>query len=361
MPIFDLHLHLEGAHPTSALFDAGGSKNPPVFKSEAEVVKECVATRGELTAMPSDDARRVRFIAAMDKTRQVYTSPQAVQTLTLKTCDAAALQAPDGFELRFSLYSMVKSFIRATGGEPPIDQRTVREVEDLGRSLLCAVIAGANDSGKPVRLRFGLSRNVPGPQAGNQLGQYVAVAQLALEDSFTKALCGLDLLGFAATGYAEPYPQQVLDLIEQLRPSLPDLVVHAGEVFMGDAAAPVASIRKALALKPNAIGHGIWAASDPALIAECVKQKIVFEVCPMSNQLLNKDGLARLVSLCGGRPPLKVLHEHGIQCVISSDDPATFGTTLTEDRRYAADLGLDIAEFDRVAETRWNALPAPTF
>lgn len=359
MPIYDLHLHLEGAHPPLALFEAARNTRPPAFESEALLVKRCVAAQDELAALASDDARRSRFADAMDNTRKVYTSAQVIQTLTRSTCDAAAAQAPDGFELRFSLYSMVKSLVKATGDRPPIGERPVSEVEGLARSLMRAVIAGAKESGKPVRLRFGLSRNVP--QGGPQLSQYIAVARLALEAPFSQALCGLDVLGFASQGYAEPYPRQMRDLIGELRQSLPDLVVHAGEVYMGDATAPVDSIREALTLEPKAIGHGIWAASAPALMAECEKRGVVFEVCPRSNQLLNKDGLARLEGLCGGEPPLRVLRRHGVQCVISSDDPATFGTNLSEDRRYATGLGLELTDFDRVAEARWMSLPVPIF
>lgn len=360
MPVYNLHLHLEGAHPPSALFEAASTLIPPIFSSEEEVTKRCVVSRDEMLGLATDDERRTRFAGAMEQTRRVYTSEHTVQTLVERTCIAASLQAPDGFELRFSLYSMVRSFIKATR-IAAMELVPVQDVEVLGRALLKAVIAGAKASGKPVRLRFGLSRNVPAPQDGILLRQYIAVARLALEAPFTRALCGLDVLGFASKGYAEPYPAPMVELIEALRESLTDLVVHAGEVYMGDVVAPVASVREALKLRPKAIGHGIWAATDQALMEECAMRDVVFEVCPMSNQILNKDGLLRLRSLCGGRPPLTVLHEHGLKCVISSDDPATFGTSLNEDRSYATSLGLALVEFDRVAESRWQALPVPTF
>ena len=105
-------------------------------------------------------------------------------------------------------------------------------------------------------------------------------------------------------------------------------VPHAGEV------AGPSSVRGALEdLRADRIRHGIRAAEDPGLLRELADRRIVLDVCPISN--LRTRAVATL-----HEHPLPQLVAAGARCSISTDDPAMFGTDLSQDYDAAASLGL---------------------
>jgi len=105
-------------------------------------------------------------------------------------------------------------------------------------------------------------------------------------------------------------------------------VPHAGEAVGAE------SVRGALdALHADRIRHGIRAVEDPGLVAELAGRGTVLDVCPLSN--LRTGVVASLEE-----HPLPQLIAAGVQCSISTDDPAMFDTDLTRDYEAAASLGL---------------------
>jgi aminodeoxyfutalosine deaminase len=105
-------------------------------------------------------------------------------------------------------------------------------------------------------------------------------------------------------------------------------VPHAGEV------AGAASVRGALeALQADRLRHGIRAVEDGGLVRELAGRGTVLDVCPLSN--LRTGAVASLAE-----HPLPQLVAAGVQCSISTDDPAMFDTDLTRDYEAAASLGL---------------------
>jgi len=66
---------------------------------------------------------------------------------------------------------------------------------------------------------------------------------------------------------------------------------------------------------------------------ELVDRGIVLDVCPTSNVVL---GVAPTIR----HHPLRRLHEAGVSCSISTDDPAPFDTNLTRECDSASSLGL---------------------
>jgi aminodeoxyfutalosine deaminase len=105
-------------------------------------------------------------------------------------------------------------------------------------------------------------------------------------------------------------------------------VPHAGE------AAGAPSVRGALdELHADRIRHGIRAIEDRGLVAELAGRGTVLDVCPLSNL---RTGVVRSLE----EHPLPQLVAAGVQCSISTDDPAMFDTDLTRDYEAAAALGL---------------------
>jgi adenosine deaminase len=123
-------------------------------------------------------------------------------------------------------------------------------------------------------------------------------------------------------------------------------LMHAGEVGGPE------KIREAIELLgAERIGHGIAAIHDPELMDLLAERKIPLEICPGSN--LKTAALAKQLRREDVRiedHPLPKLFRHGIPIVLSTDDPAMFQTTLHEEYRNAARMGLQEHELVRVVE-----------
>src|SRR3954451_9952372 len=91
------------------------------------------------------------------------------------------------------------------------------------------------------------------------------------------------------------------------------------------------------------IGHGIAAATDPALMLYLQEHDIALEVCPTSNVCTRS-----VPSLA--EHPLPALVAAGVPVTINSDDPPMFATDLTHEYVVAAGLlGLDEAGLAELA------------
>ena len=123
-------------------------------------------------------------------------------------------------------------------------------------------------------------------------------------------------------------------------------LIHAGEVGGPE------KIREAVELlQVERIGHGIAAFKDPALMDLLAERKIPLEICPQSN--VRTGALARQLALDDARigdHPLPKLLRHGIPVVLSTDDPALFGTNLHAEYANAARMGLQASELEHICE-----------
>lgn len=128
------------------------------------------------------------------------------------------------------------------------------------------------------------------------------------------------------------------------------LTAHAGET------AGAESIWGALNLKAERIGHGLTAAQDPELIEELVERQIPIEVCIASN--LRTGCCAN-----AAEHPVKQYFDQGLMITLNTDDPAMFGTTLTNEYQFAQDqYGFTDEQLREVARNSFEAsfLPAET-
>lgn len=96
------------------------------------------------------------------------------------------------------------------------------------------------------------------------------------------------------------------------------LTAHAGET---DGAG---SIRAALEIGAERIGHGIRAIDDAALMDQLREEQIPLEICVTSN--VKTGAVASIVE-----HPLRRLFDAGVPITISTDDPGMFDTDLTSE------------------------------
>lgn len=136
----------------------------------------------------------------------------------------------------------------------------------------------------------------------------------------TDGVIAFGLGGDEARGPAEWFGE----LFRMCRDAGLHLVCHAGET------AGPESIRAALAIGAERIGHGTSAIQDPDLLAELRERDIPLEVCITSN-------------VCTGAVPsleahpVRRLFDAGVPITLNSDDPALFRTTLTREYEIAAE------------------------
>ena len=127
-------------------------------------------------------------------------------------------------------------------------------------------------------------------------------------------------------------------------------LIHAGEIGGPEI------VRESIELLgAERIGHGIGVMRDERTMDFIAARNIPLEVCPTSN--LRTGALARQV----GRPtagydqhPLPSFFRRGLPVTLSSDDPAMFETTVSDEYRHVHDMGLTPVELVALAEASFH-------
>ncbi len=341
----DLHRHLEGSHSPHALAEVAqrfGIHHPLLFDAEAGKFRTAEELSPQLTlTSPSDDA--LLFYECIKKARVAYVSVEAIRALTQLAFEEAAIDSPQGLEMRLSLFSMTRTLLENEGRE----WRTVSPVAfaELARELLLAVLSARDEvqrkTGVTLLARLGFSRTFESEPHYRAMGAMVA--------EHAEALSGLDVLGIVTGADKEPLPPALVEIIGSLRPVLPDLTIHAGE-FEGHA-----SVDRTLALEPQGIGHGVHSAQSERTMKRLADSGVTLEVCPTSNYLLIPTALRKLQHDCSAHP-LVALQKAHVRCVIGSDDPTPMGTDFRSEWARAERLGADVAQLERDVARRWAQL-----
>jgi adenosine deaminase len=176
-----------------------------------------------------------------------------------------------------------------------------------GRAVLAAIRA-AVPAGLEVRIFLGIHHNGAGPRM-----------KPVLEDALSwPDLAGVDLHGTEDV----PLEPWTAGYWAAARRAGKFTKAHAGEFLGAD------FVRRMLEeIRPQRIEHGVRAVEDPAVVAQLVRGGIGLDVCPISNHKLMPG-----VTLASH--PIRELFDAGVKVTISTDDPVSFGNSLTDE--YAA-------------------------
>ncbi|MBD2085940.1 adenosine deaminase [Trichocoleus sp. ST-U3] len=127
----------------------------------------------------------------------------------------------------------------------------------------------------------------------------------------------LGVLGIGIGGSEQTFPPEPYEAVyEQARNLGFKTSAHAGE------AAGSESMWGAIrSLKVDRIGHGVRAIDDPELVSFLKSEQIPIEMCPISNL---RTGVVADISL----HPIKKLYEEGLLITVNTDDPKMFNSSL---------------------------------
>lgn len=168
------------------------------------------------------------------------------------------------------------------------------------------------------RPEIGLSRDQP-PDV---------VIPVVIECIETGAFRSLDLYG---TEEREP-PEKYVRLFIKAKDLGLKCKVHVGE--FGSAESLTKTVKL---LHPNAIQHGISAASSKQAMKLLAEEQITLNICPASNIKLSLAGSYE-------NHPIRVLFDNGVTVTINSDDIMVFDQTVSDEYLNLFNSGLMSAE-----------------
>lgn len=255
MPKAELHCHLSGSTPIGLIRE---------FMRENEVPAADIAKMSRLKNRYRD---LDDFLATYYKVPAQVKTPEQFRRATLALIQEAAQENVRLLEIRSS--------ILAKGGATP-DQ------------IAEAIQQGMREGMAWVQRHHGYAMNVGLIVLAQRAGtpqQSLESAQWAVE---LRKQPGSLIRGFDLAGSEGQHT--VLKHADALRyakaHNLP-LTVHAGETESSEGISGVDSIKAALAVGAERIGHGLQVMRDPKLLRELAQKRIPVELCPWSNVQLS--------------------------------------------------------------------------
>lgn len=291
LPKTETHLHLEGALPWELLNNLDPARFPEPPASWQDHYK--------FSSFEQFETELLNMAFAW------FTSPERYHEAAVKIFQR--LQGEEN--VHYVETSFASGMIEFAG----LDGRAVSEA-----------IQSAVPDGMVVRIFMGIHHD-----------GYNDRSQSFIDDSLRwDALDGLDLHG-TETVPLEPW---TAGLWERARGSGKHTKAHAGE-FAG----PEFVRRVVEELGVSRIQHGVRSIESPQLVRQLRKMGAVLDVCPISNVKLGVvDRMAA--------HPIRELFDAGVICTVNTDDPISFGNSLTEEyTALSQELGFSFHELGELA------------
>ncbi len=138
------------------------------------------------------------------------------------------------------------------------------------------------------------------------------------------SMAGEGVIGIGLGGDEMKFPPELFgDVFAYARAQGLHTVAHAGE------GAGAQSVRAAVEIGAERIGHGVRAIEDPAVVALLRERAIPLEISPTSNA---RTGVVPL----DAEHPFTHLDASGVRVTIDADDPAIFGTSISAEYALVA-------------------------
>jgi len=297
LPKAELHIHLEGS-------------------MRVRTIRELAERRGVAppSALGADDVWRFNgpdhFIDQYGDVCNVLREPDEFRRIGVELCEDLAAQ---GVRYAEAVFSPAQHAGRLGDWFGPIE------------AVLDGFAAGERDTGVVVRMEPDVIRDF-----GVELAE--VVLQVALK------YAGLGVVSLNCAGSERQPIAPYADIFRRAVESGLHSTPHAGE-WSG----PENVWDTLEHLRPERIGHGVRSIEDPRLVERLAELAIPLEICPTSN-------VATGVYATIEDHPFRRLRDAGIVVTLNSDDPAMFGSWVSDEFRVARDVfGYDDEELAEIA------------
>ena len=261
------------------------------------------------------DPRGVANLDALDAiyhwSELIQSSPLAVERSVHGAIGGAyRSQGITTFELRFNPMK------RNRGGERDLDHIILAAIRGLDRAAI-----------EYPQVRAGLILMMDRTFTAEQ---NAIVVEKAIRWA-PRGVVGIDIAG-PRPGHRRYDYTALLPMVSRAREGGLGVTIHVGEEGGEFGVAELEEVVRVL--RPDRIGHGILAATRPALLAEIAAAGIVLEVCPTSN-LLTKA----LADEAAVRDTFRAFVEHGVAFTIATDGPEMMRTRLRDELELLQRIG----------------------
>ena len=317
----ELHTHLGGSVSSDILWSLAHEQGIALPVKDYWEFVELVTV---------SDPRGVENLDALDAiyhwTELIQSSPLAVERSVYAAIGGAyRSQRITTLELRFNPMK------RNRGGERDLDHIILAAVRGLDRARL-----------EYPQVRAGLILMMDRTFSSRQ-NEIIVDKAIAWAN---RGIVGVDIAGPRPGGARYDYTS-VQPMVETARAAGLGVTIHVGEEGTTGAEEIAEVIEH---LRPERIGHGIIAASDPALMALLRDAGTVLEICPTSNLLTKALPDEEAI-----RTTFRAFVDHGVAFTIATDGPEMMRTHLRDELELLERIGaLDADELQR-ANARGHA------
>lgn len=310
VPKIDLHRHLLGSMRPQTLWELSRRYDLKAGKESFEAFRNNI-----VHSRPTLDL--ARYIQPWQLFREAVRTPDDVRRIAREAADDARLDGVRYVEFRSSL-----------PGLPVTDGQSPQTRIPTG-AYLQAIREGFSEApGITCRLVASIPRHAVGSADPLTMMKYGESLIGAIE-KFRELIVGVDL-----TGIETGWPARLFrNLFVELRAAGLSATVHAGET---EGPGEIwSAIRD---LEASRIGHGTSAPSDPALVEELIRRKVVLEVCPTASWLVGTSQARGRHQVIDCKP--------SIPFAICTDNPLLNASTLSQELSLGAQIaGLDLMGF----------------
>ncbi len=295
-PKVDLHRHLEGSLRLDTMHEV-------VSRFDLDLPSNLEALRA-LVQVGDEDARDARtFLTKFKVIRQFFKSDDILQRFTQEVIEDAAADGVRALELRFTPAALTE-----------FSSLTLTDVSEI---VLHAGREAANKHQITLGFIVSINRHEP-------LELAEKVVRIAV-DGHVSGISGIDLAGDEASAPVDPF----VPLFAEAKQAGLKLTIHAGEWGGPENVAQAIDTMAA-----DRIGHGVRVMEDAGVLHLARSSKVGFEVSPTSNI---RTGVFDQLNA----HPLSSMIDAGLFVAITTDDPAIFDTTLSQEHaRVIAHQGL---------------------
>jgi adenosine deaminase len=293
LPKIDLHCHLDGSIRTPTIIELAKMQNHPLPATTAEELRPYVR-------VPQDCKSLGDFLKRFEVFYPLLKNTYALERIAYELCRDCSAENVKYIEIRFA---------------PVLQRAPELPISKVVEAVLKGIKRGQKDYPIKAGVILCLYR-------GTSLEDSIETAQCAVNYK-NEGVCGVDVAGdesrFPLRDFQKP--------IEMCKKEGMSVTIHAGEASGPD------SIRAALDMGADRIGHGITLIQDRDLMEKVAEKKVPLELCLTSNVHTQVVGGYDL-------HPVRTFIENGVNVTLNTDDRGVSGIDLTYEFEKAHNLGI---------------------